>query len=354
MDKQIAGISCPFSSERKLSGVHRAIEETVKRTGWQTSFLFSDMKNYGEGKDRILVFDRLISALRSVDCLIADISDEYTGTGMALAAASYLRKPLILSGSQETDLFDLTLNLNGFYKAIRYSSAVDLKERLINVLNDLSQEIIRSRPKGKLFVFEGLDGSGKSTVVNIVASELLRQGKGVTKISDPPDIEPWSTFKEYFERGERINKIAEAFLLVASRIDITLRAIEQALLRGDIVLADRYYPSWLAYQEVRLSKLLTGRTHLFLNQLQCFLEANGLVQRPDAIIFLWGDPAVFAERLGQGDRKGASKYDNLDFQQEVNRVYGEILAGEHSQVFFVETDTLSLEDVVAKVMSFIG
>ncbi|MFH1392123.1 MAG: dTMP kinase [bacterium] len=203
-------------------------------------------------------------------------------------------------------------------------------------------------------VFEGLDGSGKSSVILGVKEILLGEGEKIIIVADPPMIEPWISWKEYFEQGEKIDKVAEAFMLLASRIDNTSRIIKKALVRGAIVLADRYYPSWLAYQQVRLSDAIgLSEAVMLLDQLQSIVEGHSLVLKPDKIIFLQGDPKVFAQRLKKRDGYKSSKYDDLDFQYRVAGAYEQVLANASCEVFFVDTIDFSLDEVITQVMNYI-
>ena len=161
-------------------------------------------------------------------------------------------------------------------------------------------------------VFEGLDGSGKSSVIRHIEQAFVEQGRKVILANDPPLVEPWPKFKEYFERGQQIDRIAEAFMLVAARIDNSRRVIREALDAGSVVLVDRYCPSWLAYQQVRLSdRMGSEEARMFLRTVQTILETYHLVVKPDRIIYLEGDLDIFAERLRE--RGEGSKYDNINF-----------------------------------------
>jgi len=207
---------------------------------------------------------------------------------------------------------------------------------------------------GRFIVFEGLDGSGKSSVILGVKEILLKKGQEVVLVADPPTIEPWISLKEYFEQGEKIDKVAEAFMLLASRIDNTSRIIKKSLIRGSIVLADRYYPSWLVYQQVRLSDVIGfSEATMFLDQLQSIVEDYNLVLKPDKIIFLQGDPKAFAQRLKERNGYKSSKYDDIDFQHRVAEAYEQILANGSCEVFFVDVMNLSLSEVITRVMNYI-
>ena len=101
--------------------------------------------------------------------------------------------------------------------------------------------------RGLFITFEGPEGSGKTTQV-----ELL----GVALVAKEPVVirEPGGT-----DLGERIREIvlfgnidieaeAEMYLFMAARRQLIEEVIEPALSAGQIVIADRYHDSTLAYQ----------------------------------------------------------------------------------------------------------
>ncbi len=106
------------------------------------------------------------------------------------------------------------------------------------------------RLSGRFIVFDGPDGSGKSTALKRFAA--LCRDSGLT-VSEAPD--PGGT-----PVGERIRAIlldplhgemtvrTEMLLYMASRAQLVEQSIRPALARGDLVLGDRFVSSTLAYQ----------------------------------------------------------------------------------------------------------
>ena len=99
--------------------------------------------------------------------------------------------------------------------------------------------------------FEGPDGSGKSTQIELLATELRATGREVVTVREPGGT----------PAGEKIRAIllgdgdavsvdprADALLFNASRAQLVADVIEPALARGAIVIADRFADSTLAYQ----------------------------------------------------------------------------------------------------------
>lgn len=106
------------------------------------------------------------------------------------------------------------------------------------------------RLAGRFIVFEGPDGSGKSTQFRRLAALLQQAGVPLCEVREPGGT----------PTGERIREIlldpaltgmtvrCETLLYMASRAELVERRILPALARDQCVLADRFIPSTLAYQ----------------------------------------------------------------------------------------------------------
>ena len=103
--------------------------------------------------------------------------------------------------------------------------------------------------RGVFIVFEGIDGSGKSTHIKALAEELRSQGYGVLQTSEPSRDRIGNFIRRYAERNDsRLTSETEALLFAADRFEHVKTVIEPALRRGRIVISDRYLYSSLAYQ----------------------------------------------------------------------------------------------------------
>jgi dTMP kinase len=190
--------------------------------------------------------------------------------------------------------------------------------------------------RGRLIVFEGGEGSGKSTQAALLASRL---GAALTR-------EPGGT-----QVGARIREIvldpglagplapwAEALLMAADRAQHVAEVIEPALVRGDDVVSDRFTGSTLAYQGfargldldalARLSELATG----------------GL--EPDVVVLLDVPDGVAVARMrGAPDRMEAA---GVEFHRRVAEGYRALAAGDPEHWVVVD-GTGAVEEVAARV-----
>jgi dTMP kinase len=103
---------------------------------------------------------------------------------------------------------------------------------------------------GFFISFEGVDGAGKSTQVAALAIALSSEGHNVVTVREPGDTELGELTRAYvLQHPERpLSAWAEALLFVAARVQLLNEVILPALLRGDVVITDRYADSTLAYQ----------------------------------------------------------------------------------------------------------
>ncbi len=102
--------------------------------------------------------------------------------------------------------------------------------------------------RGRLIVFEGIDGTGKSTQIQLLAQYLREQGYEVVTDFEPTRG-PWGMkVREAAMAGDRLDIEEEINCLLQDRREHVRDVIEPAMERGAWVLLDRYYLSMMAYQ----------------------------------------------------------------------------------------------------------
>lgn len=104
--------------------------------------------------------------------------------------------------------------------------------------------------KGKFIVFEGIDGSGKTTQLKLLGEKLTALGCPVLYTREPGGTRVGELVRELLlnpQYGELVPR-AEALLYAAARAQHVEQIILPALKKGTVVLCDRFLDSSLAYQ----------------------------------------------------------------------------------------------------------
>jgi dTMP kinase len=168
---------------------------------------------------------------------------------------------------------------------------------------------------GVLLVFEGLDGSGKSTQLPLLAAALRGAGHTVVETREPYDCPAGRRIRQAIQRGEEdggLTREQELQLFLEQREDHVRDVIAPALARGEIVLSDRYYLSTVAYQGAR-----------GLDPAQLLRESEARFPVPDLV--LWLDLPV-AEGLARVDARGAGREAAFEQADFLGRVHGILAA----------------------------
>jgi dTMP kinase len=100
-----------------------------------------------------------------------------------------------------------------------------------------------------LIVFEGGEGSGKSTQLRRVSASLARRGVSHVCLREPGGTPLGTEVRRVLlDRASDVVPRAEALLFMASRAQLVDREVRPGVARGDIVLLDRFFLSTYAYQ----------------------------------------------------------------------------------------------------------
>jgi dTMP kinase len=170
-------------------------------------------------------------------------------------------------------------------------------------------------------VAEGIEGSGKSTLIAGVAERLAAEGHAVLVTREPGGAPLGDAVREIFlNRAVAISALAESFLVNSARAQHVAEVIRPALAEGQIVLCDRFTDSTLAYQGY-------GRGVGFdALRAMCATACDGV--EPDLVILL--DLPVSVARARLRERPIAAdriESEGDEFHERVRRGFLE-LAGE--------------------------
>ena len=148
---------------------------------------------------------------------------------------------------------------------------------------------------GKLYVIEGVDGSGKATQTELLYQALLAEGKPVRKVSFPDYDSPSSSLIKMYLNGEfgtdpqSVNAFATSVFFAVDRFASFRKDWQEFYENGGIIIADRYVTSNLVHQAGKISDAAEKERYF---QWLSDLEYNifGLPM-PDCVIFLDMPPA---------------------------------------------------------------
>jgi dTMP kinase len=190
---------------------------------------------------------------------------------------------------------------------------------------------------GRFITFEGIDGAGKSTHIDAVASRLREAGANVLCTREPGGTELAERLRELVLHAP-MDPLTEALLVFAARRDHVRRVIAPALARGDTVVCDRFTDASFAYQGGG-----RGFDLRVLSQLEQWVQ-EGL--QPDLTI--WFD---LSAELASERRAAARTADR--FEQEDAAFFERVRAGYRSRMDgaprrFVRVDAACEREAVAR------
>jgi dTMP kinase len=179
---------------------------------------------------------------------------------------------------------------------------------------------------------EGIDGSGKSTQMKLLAARFADAGFKVYTTFEPTGSSIGTIIRDIMKGKMKADEKVIAGLFVADRLNHLLdeeNGILQKLKEGYVVITDRYYFSSYAYHG----------THMDMGWV---INANAMsaeILRPDINIFIDVSPEISMQRVMQ-NRDEVERYETLENLQNVRRKYLEAFARlkDEETVFIVNGD----------------
>lgn len=165
---------------------------------------------------------------------------------------------------------------------------------------------------GLFVVFEGVEGSGKSTQARLLKRRLKDAGLAVTLAHEPGCTPTGERIRTWVKSGQDITPLAELLLFSAARASLVHSVITPALSRGDSVVCDRYIYSTLAYQAYG-----RGLEMDLVRQLN-EIATGGLLPQLVVLLDLLPEEGVRRKEEGQLDR---FEQERVEFHRRVRRGY---------------------------------
>lgn len=197
--------------------------------------------------------------------------------------------------------------------------------------------------KGKFIVFEGIDGAGKTTQIELLASRLSALGESVFVTAEPTDSEAGKALRRALSGKEKRTECEMAAMFVLDRIGHNAE-INALIESGKTVICDRYYYSTLAYQ---------GRATDYAWVRSMNVECPE-IRRPDACIYLDLTPEESLRRISAG-RESVEIYENLEKLTDVRDAFHSVikdLTDSGERVFIVDA-SFSIEEISDRIFEIV-
>ena len=190
--------------------------------------------------------------------------------------------------------------------------------------------------------FEGIDGSGKTSIIEKLSDILNSQNKEHTIVREPGGTSVGEGIRKLLlSHDYQVNPLAEALLMSASRAQLIQEIVKPSLNSGKIVITDRSAYSSVAYQGV--GRELGYKEIYELNDLA--IESFW----PKKVVLLDIDPKISLSRQKIADRIGSGE---IEFFQKIRNGYLK-LAKEFENDFLVLNAEHNVEDNIGSICNWL-
>lgn len=198
--------------------------------------------------------------------------------------------------------------------------------------------------RGRFIVFEGIDGSGKSTQISLLKKQIDQHAIPCAETREPSDGPIGTLLRQYLSGRITGDESTIAALFAADRLDHLnnpVNGVCQKLEDGITILSDRYLLSNYAYQSVCVS-------------LDWIMKINSLAAgtlKPDCHIFIDVDPDTALERLSKG-RYQLDLFETKERLTEIRNRYFELFKQlENEENIIIIDGNLPIEEISGNIWS---
>lgn len=167
----------------------------------------------------------------------------------------------------------------------------------------------RSVAKGILIVFEGIDGSGKSTQLNLLGDALKAEGRPVITTREPTEGTYGRQIRGLYENRKTISREEELDLFLKDRREHVCELLAPSLAEKKIILCDRYFLSTIAYQGA------AGLDPLHIAKL------NSFAPEPDLALLFQIPAEVSIERILEKRKENLNDFEQKENLLKVARIF---------------------------------
>ena len=193
--------------------------------------------------------------------------------------------------------------------------------------------------RGRFITFEGIDGAGKSTQIDVIEATLKARGLEVIRTREPGGTPLGEVIRKEL-LSVSMDPATETLLFFASRAEHIAKVIRPAIERGAWVLSDRFTDATYAYQ-------VGGRgfpAHK-VEELEKWTQGD---LQPDRTVLFDIDPEMAAQRVAKARNLDRFEKENLDFFKRVREAY--LTRAKQSPERFLVGNSMQEKDTVGDIL----
>ncbi|MFH1244828.1 MAG: hypothetical protein V1487_04645 [bacterium] len=317
------------SIDRTMLPVYREIVSEITRLGHRlvNEHVVDPQMPVGDNLSASALYKRETILIDQAEAVIADVTKPSWGTAFLIEHAIASDKPVLALYYKDAEV-PLPMMIEGHPEVY---VAHYTKGNIRTVLKkNLDYFVVMSRRKGKLIVIDGTDGSGKGTQTQLLLDYLEANGTAHKYIDFP---RYYSSFHgkmvgRYlageFGSLESASPYLSSLFYAMDRLTARDEMVDW-LEEGNVVVANRYTTSSMAFQTARVEK---SKQEEFLRWLYAMEYKEHKLPKEDIVIFLYVPVKVSQRLIEQKEGRaymGKLKKDihesNLKFQEKVLRLY---------------------------------
>ncbi|MBQ4091668.1 MAG: dTMP kinase [Clostridia bacterium] len=198
----------------------------------------------------------------------------------------------------------------------------------------------------KFIVFEGIDGAGKTTQINLLANSLRERGIDCFVTAEPTALPSGKLLRRALKGDIPATPMEMAEMFAKDRVNHNIdenEGIGKKLSEGTTVITDRYYYSSLAYQGSELGFDVVSKLNL----------ENPDIRTPDLCVFLDLTPEVSLKRIGARENVPHEIYENYDYLQKTRKTFFDVfekLRQRGERIVIIDASG-NVEEIAARILS---